>query len=319
MSARRGGPLAADIAAFVAFKRTLGCKYDSAEQILTAFDRFVAKTSPRRGELKLAELVPAWLARNNNRTPATVGNEAGYVRQLCLYRCRRNPNAYVPPRGLAQPTRKRPFFPHVFSPPIICRLLRLTSALFPDFQARLYRTLIMVLYCTGLRVGEALRLRFRDVDLTRGAFFIVPSKGRARWVPFHRSLTRELQAYFKARRAFAPTGAEDPIFINTKRRCLPHYTLSCAFLRLFRAAGLKPASGRVGPRPYDLRHTFAVHRLTRWYRAGVDLHARLPWLSAYMGHDNILGTEVYLTATPELLQLASSRLRRRFQTARRGP
>jgi integrase/recombinase XerD len=318
MIARRG-TLAPDIAAFLAFKRTLGCKYDSAEQILTAFDHFVAKKSPRRGGLKLAEMVPAWLARNDNRTAATVGNELGYVRQLCLYRRRRDPKAYVPPRGLAQPTAKRPFFPHVFSATTIRRLLRLTAALFPGFQARLYRTLIMILYCTGLRPGEALRLRFRDVDLMRGAFFIAPSKGRARWVPFHRSLTRELQAYFKARRAFAPGGAEDPIFINTKRRRLPHYTLWWAFLRLFRMAGLKPASGRGGPRPYDLRHTFAVHRLTRWYRAGVDLHARLPWLSAYMGHDNILGTEVYLSATPELLQLASSRLRRRFHTARRGP
>ena len=52
--------------------------------------------------------------------------------------------------------------------------------------------------------------------------------------------------------------------------------------------------GRIGPRPYDLRHTFAVQRLSSWYRQGADLHARLPWLSAYMGHDDILGTETYL-------------------------
>jgi integrase len=65
-----------------------------------------------------------------------------------------------------------------------------------------------------------------------------------------------------------------------------------------------------------MRHAFAVHRLTRWYRAGVDLHARLPWLSAYMGHDDLLGTEVYLTATPELLSLAGDRFRRRFLSTR---
>jgi integrase len=85
---------------------------------------------------------------------------------------------------------------------------------------------------------------------------------------------------------------------------------------MYRMAGLKPAIGRVGPRPYDLRHTFAVHRLTRWYRQRVDLHARLPWLSAYLGHVNLLGTEVYLTATPELLALAARRFRRRFAGAR---
>jgi integrase/recombinase XerD len=55
-------------------------------------------------------------------------------------------------------------------------------------------------------------------------------------------------------------------------------------------AALKPEKGRVGPRPYDLRHAFAVHRLSRWYRQGVDLHSRLPWLSTYMGHVDIVGT-----------------------------
>jgi integrase len=86
---------------------------------------------------------------------------------------------------------------------------------------------------------------------------------------------------------------------------------------LFRQAQLKPSSGRVGPRIHDLRHTFAVHRLTRWYRQGAQIDGRLHWLSAYMGHANILGTEIYLNATPELLALAGERFRRRFQSRRR--
>jgi integrase len=204
----------------------------------------------------------------------------------------------------------------IFSVKEIRRLLRMASGL-PGFRASVFRAFILVLYCTGLRVGEALRLRIRDLDLARSVLFIAPSKGRSRWVPLHPSLTSELRTYFKVRRAFASSGEDAAVFVNTKRRPLPHYTVSSTFTRLYRAAGLKSASGRRKPRPYDLRHTFAVHRLTRWYRARIDLMARLPKLSAYMGHDNILGTEVYLKATPELLQLASSRFRRRMQTARR--
>jgi integrase len=71
-------------------------------------------------------------------------------------------------------------------------------------------------------------------------------------------------------------------------------------------------SGRLGTRPYDFRHAFAVHRITKWYRQGVDVQARLPWLSAYMGHVNVLGTESYLHATPELLQIASKRFEHRL-------
>jgi hypothetical protein len=90
--------------------------------------------------------------------------------------------------------------------------------------------------------------------------------------------------------------------------------ISYEFRYMFRRLGLKRSSGqRGGPRAYDLRHVFAVRRLTQWYREGVDLHARLPWLSAYMGHGNLLGTEVYLTATPELLRFASRRFAARFR------
>ena len=75
---------------------------------------------------------------------------------------------------------------------------------------------------------------------------------------------------------------------------------------------MKSPMGRCGPRPYDLRHAFAVHRLTAWYHDGVDLHASLPWLSAYLGHVNVLGTEVYLHATAELLEIAADRFAARF-------
>jgi integrase len=103
------------------------------------------------------------------------------------------------------------------------------------------------------------------------------------------------------------------LFVGVNQRTLPVETASRTFRILFKLAGLKPERGRIGPRPYDLRHAFAVHRLSRWYDQGVDLHARLPWLSAYMGHVDIIGTETYLNTTPELLDLAGNRLRRRYK------
>jgi hypothetical protein len=104
-------------------------------------------------------------------------------------------------------------------------------------------------------------------------------------------------------------------FVHASGRPYSVVAASAIIRRLLRQTGLKPERGRVGPRPYDLRATFAVHRLTRWYRNGVDLAGRLPWLSAYMGHVDLLGTEVYLKATPELFAIASKRLRARLRTA----
>lgn len=196
------------------------------------------------------------------------------------------------------------------------RLLALCADLKrPAFRASLYRALVLVLYCTGIRFGEALRLRMQDVDTRTGVLFVETFKGRARWVPFHCSLSRELDRYGTERVKYAPSGPETRFFVGVNQRVLPVSTAHWTIHGLFEQAGLKPENGRVGPRPYDLRHAFAVQRLTRWYRQGVDLHARLPWLSAYMGHVDIVGTEVYLNATPELLQLAAHRLHRRYQKA----
>jgi integrase len=112
---------------------------------------------------------------------------------------------------------------------------------------------------------------------------------------------------------YAPSYQDARFFVGANHRRLPVETASGTFRRLLKLAGLKPETGRVGPRPYDLRHAFAVHRLSRWYGEGVELQARLPWLSAYMGHVDIIGTEAYLHTTPELLDLAGNRLRRRYQ------
>ena len=92
---------------------------------------------------------------------------------------------------------------------------------------------------------------------------------------------------------------------------------SNALRQLLRKLGMKPPSGRIGARPYELRHAFAVHRLTAWAKEGADIHAKLPWLSAYLGHQSVLGTEVYLKATPQLLELASSRFEQHLRYSRR--
>lgn len=317
MSRQISSPLAGDIASFLAFKRARGNTYGSAEKTLRTLERFVVEGLQRCGAApRFAEFVPRWLARNDTRKASTVRRELCVVRQFCLYRRRRDPKAFVPSRDLAV-RGLRPFLPHVLSVADVRRLVRRTAHLRASstFRKRMYRTLILVLYCTGMRVGEARRLRLRDVDLRRGVLFVTTSKGRSRWLPVHASLTRELRIYMKARCALAPGGPDATVFVRDDGTALT--VGGNTFRRLFRAVGLKPPRGRLGARPYDLRHTFAVVRLTRWYRAGVDLHERLPWLSAYMGHDNILGTEVYLRATPELLRVASRRLRRRLQSARR--
>ncbi len=306
-------PLSSDLEAFLAFKRARGNPYRRAEFTLRSFDRFASQHKESPTDLKLDQTVLGWLASMEERKPVSVANELGVIRQFCLFLKRRDPDTFVPGRIWAPQSTESKFLPYIFSDDEVRRILALTSSLrAPLLRRAAFRSLILVLYCTGLRFGEALRLRLRDVDLEERVFSINNSKGRSRLVPFHADLAAELREYMDARSSHAAEDADSHLFVRGDGLHLSVRSASDTIRGLLRRTGLKPPKGRKGPRPYDFRHTFAVHRLTRWYREGVDVNARLSWLSAYMGHLNVLGTEYYLRATPELLALTADRFEALF-------
>lgn len=305
--------LGRDIEDFLIFKRALGHSYRRSEATLRSFQRFAGQHTGQQGQIDFPSVIRKWLDRVPNRKPVTRACDLGAVRQLCHFRRRRDPNGYIPSIRLAPQTESR-YTPYVFSQTEIRSLLMLASRHEGrNFWPELLRLIILAAYCTGLRFGEAVRLQVADVDLQQRMFHIRGSKGRTRPVPFGADLAQEFFNYWPQREAMlARKGTRSTaVFIGRYGRPVTLKAASDAVRRLLRQLHLKPSRGRRGPRPYDLRHAFAVHRLTAWYREGVDIHARLPWLSAYMGHVNVLGTEVYLHATPELLQLASERFAQR--------
>lgn len=309
-------PIASELRDFLEFKRSLGYSYRRAEYTLHEFDLFLVGFIANSPNWQLDRAAVAWLSSKPARKPVSVSMDAAVLRQLFTY-LRRLPHLkVVEPRWPSLPTESA-FVPHHLTRHDIVTLLGLCTTLDrPVFRSGLYRALVLILYCTGIRFGEALRLRLRDVDTRRAVLFIETFKGRARRVPFHRTLACELDRYLHARVKYAPAAPDTKFFVGSNGCGLPVKTAHHTLHGLFVKAGLKPAKGRDGPRPYDLRHAFAVQRLTRWYRQGVDLHARLPWLSAYMGHVDIVGIEVYLNATPELMDLVAKRLHQRYCSTR---
>lgn len=312
--------LARDVDDFLVFKRALGYPYRRSEQTLRSFQRFVESDAHPGSRLNLEAILKRWLNRIDGRKPITVGLELGIIRQLCLYRRRRDPHSFVPDHALA-PVVESSFVPHIFSYDEVHRILKAVEIhRIYNVSTTMLRTLVLVLYCTGLRLGEAARLQLQDIDLEGLIFVIRESKGRTRIVPFRADLGRELHTYLSERDLVAGDVNGDgntALFLRRNGQPISLRTASQAIRRILRKIGIKPEEGRVGARPYEFRHAFAVHRLTDWYRHGIDIHARLPWLSAYMGHVNVLGTEVYLAATPELMKLASQRFEGRLKTARK--
>jgi integrase/recombinase XerD len=294
---------------FISFRQT----YFTSEwprRKLLLFDRYAA----RHPDLSFAQAVTGWLQREPTVTPRTRSRDLIALRQFCLFRRRFAPDSFVPAWVSPVPAVKTAFRPYLLSPRQIRSLFaKIPQLPGPPLRRDRIRTLLLVLYCTGLRLGEALRLRLVDVDLRHAYFRIGPSKGRVRLVPFGRDLADELRHWLQQRRraGFVPT-PQTPLFEREDGRPDNCWNAWARMSTLFRRCGFKPkrGTGRGGLRVHDLRHNFAVHRLQRWYRAGRDPGPLLPWLSAYLGHGDLLGTERYLHVTPQILATANRRFRR---------
>ena len=221
----------------------------------------------------------------------------------------------VPPPGLIAGRRRwRP--PFVYSPGDIEALMAQARQLRP-MPAATHETLIGLLAATGLRVGEAIRLDRADVDWAGAVLTIRESKfGKTRMVPVHGSTLTSLERYARTRDQLCPQTATASFFVSTAGTRLIYACVGQVFRRLRDRAGIGAGADHP-PRIHDLRHAFAVRTLLGWYRNGEDVEARLPILSAYLGHRDPRSTYWYLYAAPELLALAAIRLERSPEVASR--
>ena len=215
-----------------------------------------------------------------------------------------------------EPKRPAPALPYVYSHDEVHRIFNAIDASLigaVTLDAYTFRTLLQLLYGAGLRLGEALRLTIADVELSDAILSVRDSKFyKSRIVPAGPQLADALTRY-ALRRLERPTphGRGSAFLANPDGAQLGARTVQKWFSRLLRVAAISSVNcTRRSPCLHSLRHSFAVHRLTAWYRQRADVQRLLPILSTYLGHADLAGTQVYLSMTPELLQQASLRFER---------
>lgn len=298
------------MARFLTLKEALGCRYCIERAVLRHLDRFLAAQPPNRSPLT-AETFRMWCTTFAQLTPTVRRNRMRIARNLCLYHRRSDPDCFVP--DLADfPKRQQPQRPHLFTEQQIMRLIQATDSLRPAPTSPLYgpglRLAIVLLYTSGIRRGELVRLTLDDYDAQDRLLRIRDTKfHKSRLVPLSNSAVREMEKYLGLRTQL-PHAADAPLLCT--RHCgLRHYTgagIAQGLQRLFLQADVRTADGRL-PRIHDLRHTFAVHALRRWYQTGVDVQSKLPALAAYMGHVSVVSTQYYLALLDPLAKAVSER------------
>lgn len=214
----------------------------------------------------------------------------------------------VPPAHLLPPRPHRSL-PYIYTSAQIDALLTQASQLRSPLKAATYSTLIALLACTGLRVGEALRANLTDLD--HGVLTVADTKfGKTRLVPLHASTVAALEAYRHTLALHLTSSlATSALFVSTAGTRLIYQNVHYNFHRLVADAGITARSPRCRPRIHDLRHTFAVTTMIGAYRSDATPAAVLPALSVYLGHATPASTYWYLEAVPELLAAAADRSR----------
>jgi integrase/recombinase XerD len=316
--------LRAIIDRYISLKQALGRHYANERRVLAHLDRFLATQD--RGAGLTAETFALWCITIAHLTPGVRRNWMRIARNLCLYRQRTEPACFVPDAS-GFPRPHQPRRPHLFTEEEIVRLLRATEKLCPRSTSPLcrevFRLAVVLLWTTGLRRGELVRLTLCDYDPAERTLRIRATKfHKSRLVPLSCDAAREMEDYLQARQRL-PHAAEAPLLCN-RSRGLRSYTgagFAQGLRHLFRRAGLRSAAGEL-PRIHDLRHSFAHQALLRWYRAGVDVQAKLPALATYMGHVSIVSTQHYLALLEPFAREASALFARHCEpflaTAPRG-
>ena len=213
----------------------------------------------------------------------------------------------MPPAGLLDARRTR-HEPYIFTGPEIAVLLAAAGQHRWHLPAVTYPALFGLIAATGMRLSEATGLDDADADLDEAMITIRDSKfGKSRRIPLDATVVAALRDYLERRRALRPAPKAPALFISAYGTRLIGHHAEAEFRRITVVTGTG-ASAASPPRIHDMRHTFAVRTLAGWYRDGGDVAARMPLLSAYLGHVSPVSTYWYLHAVPELLALAAQRL-----------
>lgn len=287
------------VESYLAVRRATGYKLEGVGRMLRQFTRFAMDKGER---FIRSETAVDWAGAA--QSPRRRADRLQVVIHLARYLRAEDPSHEIPPDSVFVYKRQRPV-PFIYKQTDVVRLAHKATCLEP---ARLepadsslpitFSTLLSLLASTGLRISEALALRFDDV--TSDGLLIRETKFRkSRLVPLHDTAVAGLERYLERRRRF-PT-SDDHVFVSPWGRALKYGYVRKKFRQVVKQAGLEPGSGQPRPQLHSFRHTFTVRALQACPDGRDRVGQHMLALSTYLGHARVTDTYWYLQAVPELM------------------
>jgi integrase len=272
---------------YLRLRRALGFRLEHDGHLLPQFADYLQQHA---AAAITAEHAITWAQLPQGVTPVTWTQRLTAVRGFAAWLRTIDPATEIPPRGVFPAQGRRPA-PFIFTDDGIARMHAACGSLRPWFRSATYTALFGLVAVTGIRIGEALAIPVGGIDLDSG---------------LHPTTVAALAEYEELRARKHP--AATTFFVSIRGTRLCHHPVLNAFREACALAGIP---GR--PRIHDLRHSLAVATLLNWYRSGEDIDAQMPALQGYLGHVSPAGTYWYISAVPELMQLAAERAARKEQ------
>ena len=291
---------------YLAIRRALGFKLRGHDRLIDDFIRFLGDVEASAVTTTAAV---AWATKPDGLQPVRYAQRLGVIRGFANYLRSIDSTVQVPPNDVLACRRQR-HDPYLYSEADIDALLAATGHFRRPLRAATFRSFFGLLAVTGMRVGEAIALDTADVDLVDGTGLVIRHAkfGKHRQLPLHPSTVAALGDYATARDRLCVCPRGPSFFVTTRGTRLNYPGVRLAFVGLLNRAGVRAPAGTSAPTIHGLRHSFAVATLRDWHRAGADVSAKLPILSAYLGHVHPASTYWYLSAEPDLLASAAHRL-----------
>lgn len=302
--------LAAHIEGLLEVKHAIGLPYTTSERHLRSFDSMCAREYPGQATVT-RPMAMAWAVGRPSEHVNAQMRRITPVRQLAKHMVGCGTDAYVIPAGI--PGRRVRYRPHIFTHAQLRAIFdaadQIQASPFGGQRQLIIPVIFRIVYCLGLRPGEARRLYRNDVDLTSGTVRIRESKGhKDRLVFMSVDLHEYCRSYDAAISAHHPD--RSPFFPNRSGAFYHASSIGYWFHELLDAAGTAVVSvPNSPPRPYDLRHAHVIETINRWARAGRDPEALVAYLSMHLGHTNSEDTWYYFHLAddffPDLRALAN--------------
>ena len=295
----------------VATRRAGGFRYDGQARVLGQFAEHCRREGYADGSI-IQEAAEGFLYGRHLKA-STIRREEIILRALAEHARQFGWPAWAPPTLTRLKIRHRPP-PYVFSDEEIRRFFHAidTQPLSEmSNRALVDPVLFRVLYGTGLRISEALNLQLHDVDQEQATLEVRDTKNRKnRIVPITRRLAATLDGYIAAGH-LDPEPSHHLFHTGDPSKPADKSTIYNRFRRYLADADI-PHFAPGGPHIHSLRHGFAVANLRRWATDGADLAVMLPYLSAYMGHADLRGTQYYLRLTADAYPEVAAMVEARF-------